>query len=50
MSPIKETPKAREQNWFKGVFAEATQTQGLKRNLQDIENNKAETYSKNRQF
>ncbi|CAI6362761.1 unnamed protein product [Macrosiphum euphorbiae] len=47
---VKDTPKAREQSWFKGVFAEASQTQGLKRVLQDIENNKAEKHSKNRQF
>lgn len=47
---VKETPKTREQSWFKGVFAEASQTQGLKRDLQDMENNKAEKHSKNRQF
>jgi len=49
---VKDTPnpKAREQSWFKGVFADASQTQGLKRDLQDIENNKAEKHSKNRQF
>jgi len=32
------------------VFAKASQTQGLKWDLQDIENNKAEKHSKNRQF
>lgn len=47
---VKETPKAREQSWFKGVFAEASQTQGVKRDLQDIENNTAEKHSKNRLF
>jgi hypothetical protein len=45
---VKETTKVREQSWFKGVFAEASQTQGLKSDLQDIENNNAKTHSKNR--
>lgn len=47
---VKETPKAREQSWFKGVFAEASQTQSQKRDLHEIEESKEETHSKNRRF